>query len=74
MEDTAAIILLEEDNTDQYIHSDILTKNIETTNDDIEVLLPNKGTMKLTYTCNQDIPKLSRKSTKAHIFRELAPG
>ena len=73
MEDTAATCnFLEEINIDRYIHNSILIKNVEMTNDGIEVLLINKGKMKCTHTCNLDISELPKKATNAHTFKELS--
>ena len=65
---------LEENNTNQYINSVILIKNVEVTSEGIEVLLPNKGTMIATHTCNLDILELPKTVINAHIFKELASG
>ena len=74
MADTAAIFFLEEGNTDQYIHIAIPIKKEEITNNGINILLTNKETMKLTCTCNLDIPELPKQATHVYIFKELASG
>ena len=65
-------IFLEEDTVDQYIHSIIPFINMKPIKNDIQVLLPNKATMKSSHTYNLKISDIPEESTKAHIFKEVA--
>ena len=63
---------MEEDTIDNYLHSTILITNSKPTDQEIEVLLPNNATMRVTHTCNIYIPELPISATQAHLFKELA--
>ena len=58
----------------KFIHTNIPLTYIKPTSRGIEVLLPNKATMKSTHTALLDIPNLPESARKTHIFRQLASG
>ena len=60
--------------TSTFIHTNIPLTNIKPTSRGIEVLLPNKATMKSTHTALLDIPNLPESARTTHIFPQLASG
>ena len=59
---------------DQYLHSVISVINMKPTKNGIQVLLPNKTTIKYSRSYNLKIPDLPEEATRAHISKVLVSG